>query len=466
MFRANVAIMTTSGRGPTQRLAARVALTLALLPFLLAPSAAYARGGGGAGGFGGEGGFGGGGFGRGGGFGGGFGRGGGIFFLGGGGGGGGGGFVVIVIVLLVLAYLVFKSRSGRRQATRTLNTTSDRVAHRGDATARARAARVEPQVEALAQVDPTFDVESLKARAATLYVTAQQAWTAQDEATLRGILAPVLYAKWVEHLRYYRQRGEANVVLIEEGPHVELVSVANRPGEVQDTVTFRITATLNDYVRYASGAHAARRDRSTRPVEYWTLRKNDAGAWIVAAIEQAEEGAHHLTDPIEIDAWDQKAVAREAVRETAERASGPHRPDVLSLTNISWSDDADRAAADLSLVDARFDKSVLEVAITEFLEQWQLNDGSLDFTSVRTPRRTVMRAAAVRGIEVRELVSRDPIVFRVAVTGEGIYYEVDRRTEDVVAGDPHAPRRVPFLFTLRLDPTSHRWTVVGAEAAI
>ena len=158
----------------------------------------------------------------------------------------------------------------------------------------------------------------------------------------------------------------------------------------------------------------------------------------MAGIEQAEDGSHHLTDAIETDAWNQKAVARDATLEVAERTSAPRTTDVLALTNISWADDADQAADDLSLVDARFDKSVLEVAIATFLEEWAMNDGSLDFTAVRTPNRTVLRTASVRGIEVRDLVSREPIAFRVAVAAHGIYYEVDRRTEEVVAGDPRA----------------------------
>jgi hypothetical protein len=108
---------------------------------------------------------------------------------------------------------------------------------------------------------------------------------------------------------------------------------------------------------------------------------------------------------------------------------------------------------------------VLEVAIARFLEEWQLNDGSLDFTAVRTPYRTVMRTATIGGIEVRELVSREPIAFRVAVEAHGVYYEVDRRTEEVVAGDAHASRTVPFLFTLRLDEGSQGWTVVAAEVS-
>ena len=444
-----------------RRLVAPAALVtaLGLMPVLLAPAAAYARGGGGRGGFGGGGG---GGYRGGGGTG--FGTGGGFLFLGGGSGGGGG--FLLLIILLIVAYVLFKNWSQRARSRRRMNTTSDRVAHRSNKDAKARAARVEAQVGALAEADATFDVDALKTRASQLYVTAQRAWTARDERTLKAILAPVLYGKWSEQLREYAARGEVNVVEILQGPEVELVNVANRTGERNDTVTFRITATLDDHlVSRRTGERISRNDRSTRPVEYWTLRKNTAGSWIVASIEQASEGSHHLSDAIETDVWNQKSVAREAVLETAGRTSAAGVSDVLALTGISWAEAADQAAADLSLVDARFDKPVLEVAITEFLEEWQRNDGSLDFTAVRTPQRTVMRTAAIRRIEVRELVSREPITFRVAVGADGIYYEVDRRTEEVVAGDPLASRSVSFVFTMRLDDASQGWTVTAVDVA-
>ena len=420
---------------------------------LVAPTVAYARGGGGGHGFGGGGGFrgNGGGFGRG---------GGGFFFLGTGGGGG-----LFIVILLVVAYFLFKTWSQQSQAKRNMNTTSDRLARRSDKQAHARATSVEAQVDDLAVTDATFDVDALKERAASIYVTAQRAWTAGDKVTLDKILSPVVYGKWTEQLDGYAARGQLNVVEILEGPDVRMVNVANRPGETDDTVTFRITATLNDYVvNRRTGEQLTRKDRSKRPVEYWTLRKNDAGRWLVAGIEQVEDGSHHLTDAVETDTWNQKSVARDATLEVAERTSVPRATDVLSLTNISWADAADEAAGDLSLVDARFDKSVLEVAITSFLEEWAMNDGSLDFTAIRTPNRTVMRTATVRRIEVRELVTREPIAFRVAVEAHGIYYEVDRRTEEVVAGDPRANRTVPFFFTMVLNDASSRgWAVTTVE---
>ncbi|MDH6142780.1 putative lipid-binding transport protein (Tim44 family) [Kitasatospora sp. GP30] len=430
---------------------------------LSSPTVAYARGGGGGHGFGGGGSHSGGGHG-GGGFhgsiGGGFGVG-----LGSGFGAGGGGLVaVLVIVAVVLLILWLKSRRRKAAWAGDLNTVSDRTAHRADAQARERAARVSARVDAIADTDATFDRAALERRAVWLYVTAQRAWTGHDHATLQRILSPVLYGKWAEELRDYESRGEVNVVEIVDGPVVELVDVANRAGEVNDTVTFRITATLRDYVRRGDGRQAVRKDGSTRPVEYWTLRKNAAGEWIVSSLEQAAEGAHRLNSAIETDGWDQKAVVRDAVLEVAQKSTVTGASDILSLTNISWSTDADNAASDLSVLDGRFDRAVLEVAVEQFLEEWVLNDGSLDFTPVRTVRRAVLREATVTSVTVRSLVSRDPVVFRVAVNAQGVYYEVDRRTEQVLRGDAHKRRPIAFTFDLRLDDTSAKaWIVIAAD---
>lgn len=435
--------------------AGRRILVLAAVVALTGPAVAYARGGGGSHGYSGGGGGGSGGSGYHGSTTGGY---GGVYV-----GGGGRLLGVLVLVALVVLVLWFKARGWRAGKGSGLNTVSDHAAHRSDAQARERAAQVEARVEALAQTDATFDVDALKQRAASLYTTAQQAWTDRDHATLQRIMSPVLYGKWADELRDYESRGEVNVVEAVSGPTVKLIDIANRADEVNDTVTFRITATLNDYVRRGNGSHAVRKDGSTTPVEYWTLRKDEAGTWIVASVEQAAEGAHHLTDAIETDGWDQKAVAREAVLEVAEQSSVKGVGDILALTGISWSTDADAAAGDLSVLDGRFDKSVLEVAVEEFLEQWVMNDGSLDFTLVRTENRTVMRHAVVESIEVRSLISRDPIVFRVAIGAAGVYYEVDRRTEEVLRGDAHKRRSVAFGFDLRLEEGSAKgWTVIAA----
>lgn len=379
-------------------------------------------------------------------------------------GAGGGSVAGIIVLIIIIAVAWWLFSRMRKSAKRGLNTVSDHVAHRSDAAAHERAAQIEAQVDELAQTDTTFELEALKARAVSLYQTAQKAWTGKDLPTLQRILAPALYSKWSEELADYTARGETNVVEVLEGPAVELVNVANREGEANDTVTFRISATLNDYVRRSGRPDERRTDGSTRPVEFWTLRKTDAGAWVVASIEQAAEGAHHLTDAIETDGWDQKAVARAAVLDVAGNTTATGVSDVLSLTTISWTTDADAAAGDLSVVDGRFDKAVLEVAIEQFLEEWAMNDGSLDFTAVRTPHRTVLRDAAVTSIQVRSLLSREPVVFRVAVGAEGLYYEVDRRTEEVLTGDAHRRRPVSFTFDLRLDgPRAKGWTVIAAS---
>jgi len=65
---------------------------------------------------------------------------------------------------------------------------------------------------------------------------------------------------------------------------------------------------------------------------------------------------------------------------------------------------------------------------------------------------------------VREHATREPVAFRVCVAAHGIYYEVDRRTEDVLVGDAHADQAMTFLVTMRLDDAPSRgWTVTAVE---
>lgn len=434
----------------------RVLLLLAAVALTFTPASAFARPGGGSGGYDGGGGGGGGGY-----------------DGGSGGGSGGGGFSgdasdfiwVVVVVVGVVAFQVVNRRKVRGSGS-PMNTGSDRDAHRDDPTASSRAEQVEAQVDVLADTDPSFEPDDLEATALGLFNRAQVAWTGDDLDTLKTILAPAIYTKWSEQLSDYRSRGEVNVVKTVGTPKLELVDVENREAEADDTVTFRISAELIDYVTGRDGDKRERTDGSTQPVEYWTLRKNETG-WMVAAIEQAAEGRHHLTDEIETDGWNQQAIAREATLDVAAKTSAAHGlagSGVLGLTNIAWSTDADEAARDLALVDGRFDKPALEVAIQAFLEEWADNDGSLDFTEVRTPNRTVMRDADITGIEVQALVSKAPVVFDVAVAAEGLYYEVARSTEVVLSGDAHQPRALRFVFRIQLDDTPARgWDVIAAD---
>ncbi len=333
-----------------------------------------------------------------------FGGGGGFFFL------GGNGVGLLVLVALVVAYVLI--RNGRSRVTTSGRANHHRTAGRTAPTARPRSVPRPSRPRSTCWPTPTSASTRGRCAAARPSSTSRRSAPGPPATsrTLERILAPVVYGKWAEQLSGYAARGQSTVVEVLEGPDVQIVNVANRPGETEDTVTFRIVATLRDHVvDRRTGEVLTRKDRSTRPIEYWTLRKDGSGGWIVAGIEQAEDGHHHLTDALETDAWNQKSVGRDAVLEVAERTSPVRTADVLGLTNVSWADDADHAAADLSLVDARFDRSVLEVGIARFLEEWAMNDGSLDFTAVRTAHRTVMRTATVRSTAVRDLVSQDPV---------------------------------------------------------
>jgi hypothetical protein len=102
-------------------------------------------------------------------------------------------------------------------------------------------------------------------------------------------------------LKGYAQRGWESEREILEGPRVEYVGLVNREGTEEDRVTVAITATLNYIVRDDGGGTV---DPADAPVqgdvaisEYWTLAR-DANGWRAVAIENEEQGAHRLAEPI------------------------------------------------------------------------------------------------------------------------------------------------------------------------
>ncbi len=97
-------------------------------------------------------------------------------------------------------------------------------------------------------------------------------------------------------------------------------------------MTVRIEAKLRDYVTDRFGNHIKRAGRLSETVrlrEFWTLRRNGHGHWILASIEQGAEGAHVLDEEIVADALsdDQSTQRRGADRGRGRRRGPGEHPD-------------------------------------------------------------------------------------------------------------------------------------------
>lgn len=433
------------------RRSAALAILALLLVCLTGATEALASAGGGSSGFGGGGGGGGGGFSGG----------------GGSGSGGGGFFGVLVMVLifggigLVLAVSTWRLRRRRRE----------------------RIARVRLASAEAAEDDPAFAAERVETEARELFVAAQQAWDARDIATIERLVGTDLLVEWKRRLDDFAAKGWHNRVEVNGVPEVSYMGLVNRTEDTEDHVTVEIQAKLDDYVIDADGKRIAKTGAggaATQLHEYWTLAKRD-GRWIVASIEQASEGLHHLDAEIVASPWSDSRVADEALVETAVADKLPEGFTPADVADLNFDGDARAAALDLSVADPRFAPDVLEAAARRAVEAWAEavdgDDAALE--AVASPgavqellhpgdpsekTRLVVRGPRVRRIHVEALdAAAEPSTMRIAVELGGRRYVEDRDTAAVLRGSRGAASTFTEHWTLALDgPDTAPWRVVDA----
>ena len=434
---------------------------IGLLVLLLAfggAADALAAAGGGSSGFGGGGGGGGG-------SGGGFSGGGGS-----GGGSGGGGIGFLIIVLICAAVFLVSGVSAWRLRRRR----------------RARVERVRLASAEAAQDDAAFAAERVEGDARELFLAAQRAWDARDHAALERLVGTDLLVEWRRRLDDFEKKGWHNRVRVHEAPECTYIGLVNREGDDEDRVVVEIQATLDDYVLDEHGREIAKTgdtDRTTSLHEYWTLAKRD-GRWIVASIEQAAEGLHHLDAEIVASPWSDSRVADQAVVETAVADKLPEGFTPADVADLDFDGDARAAALDLSVADPRFAPDVLAAAARRAVEAWaEAVDGEdAPLESLASPEavqrllhpgdaslntRLVVRGPRVRQIRIEALdAAAEPSTMQIAVELAGRRYVEDRDTAAVLSGSREAAATFTERWTLALDgPETAPWRIVDAAAA-
>lgn len=334
-----------------------------------------------------------------------------------------------------------------------------------------------------AQDDPLFDPEVVRERAAALFVSIQQAWSADAVEDLRRWVGPELMVEWEARLADFRRKGWRNRVDVLDGPDVHYVGVTNRAGDAEDRSVVLLRARLRDVVVDSRGSVIPHEEGEVARVsEYWTLGKRD-GEWVVVSIEQEREGAHHLSAPLVASPeGDSGRIRAEAVMEVAaEDAVETHQ--VGELLSPAFSGGARAAALDLSLVDGRFAPDVLATAVGEVVEAWvQAIDGPDEPLAARTtpealtallyPTRTGRDRLVIRGVDVKAMTiaSVTPGVspeVRLQLEVAGVQYVEDRDTTEVLAGSKRRHTTTRQEWTLRLGDDARRpWTVVQAAGVV
>jgi predicted lipid-binding transport protein (Tim44 family) len=420
---------------------------------------------------------------------------------GGGGGGGGKGFAIylivrlliqiailghglgaLVLIALAIAYFIFTRVVPQAPRFWAAKNSSGPKARRRTAQ---RQRRVEMAAAVAADEDAAFAPDAVKANAAALFKQIQAAWTAGDRTKLGRLVAPDLLVEWERRLDDMSRRGWSNHVEVVGEPNVEYVGLSRR-GDSADCVTVRIEAKLRDYVVDRMGNHLKRTGRLSETVhlrEFWTLKRNSNGRWMLASVEQGAEGAHVLDEDIIASAdYDDRSMHDEALIEGAVADAVPENVKVAEVADLDFTGDARAAALDLSLADGRFAPDVLEVTARRAATAWA---EAVDGDDARL--RSIAHGQAVRDLlhpgdpsGRTRLVVRGPKVEKIRITGldagaqpptmtieaqlHGARYLEDRDTTAILSGSQSRGTTFTEHWTFSLDGDARQpWllTAVG-----
>ena len=258
----------------------------------------------------------------------------------------------------------------------------------------------------------------------------------------------------------------------------------------EDRVTVRIEARLRDYVEDAYGRHVKRLGRFSETVsvrEFWTLRRDAKGRWILSSIEQGGEGIHALDEQLVATPWsDEQAMRDEALVEGAVADAVPSGTKISEVADLDFAGDARAAALDVSLADGRFAPDVLEVAARRAVQAWaEAVDG--DDSALRTiasPRaahellhpgdpsgqtRLVVRGPSIKRIDVTALdAAAEPPTMSIEIEISGRRYIEDRNTTALLAGSQTREASFTEYWTLALSgdaTTPWRIIAIGTPVA-
>jgi predicted lipid-binding transport protein (Tim44 family) len=391
---------------------------------------------------------------------------------------------LLLIGLIVLAVLFFKL-SPRMQAAFSTQQAQGPAARRRTAQ---RERRVELAAAEAAEDDPAFAPDQVRSAATHLFKEIEAAWDAADLTHLRRLVAPDLLAEWERRLNDFAHRGWRNRVEVLDEPAVEYVGLHHQGDHAKDRVVVRIQARLRDVVQDAYGNLITRRGRMSPVVtirEFWTLRRNPSGHWMLASVEQGAEGQHALEEQIVATPWsDEQAMRDEALVEGAVAEAVPAGTTVAEVAKLDFDGDARAAALDLSLADGRFAPDVLEVAARRAVAAWAeaVDGGKEQLRDIADPTaaaellhpgdpsgrtRLVVRGPQVKQIHITGLdPAATPPTMTVEVEVEGCRYLEDRNTAAVLSGS--RDRRTSFsehwTFALDGDP-SQPWRISAVGAA-
>lgn len=174
-----------------------------------------------------------------------------------------------------------------------------RLFKRADAEHEERGEDVTAQLRAAAATDRTLAPEQVRRRVRDVFFALQRSWIERDPSVAEGFLSPAMAER--QRLRIDGLIRQNRVHRLENPLIEDLDFVAFVPADdlSEPMVTARLWISLVETIRDSrNGKLVAGRPREKRlTTEYWTFERS-AGTWLLADVEQDDEGRRHLSAPL------------------------------------------------------------------------------------------------------------------------------------------------------------------------
>jgi predicted lipid-binding transport protein (Tim44 family) len=174
-----------------------------------------------------------------------------------------------------------------------------RLFKRADGEHEARGEDVTAHLRAAAATDPTLAPDQVRRRVRDVFFALQRSWIERNPSVAEGFLSPALADRQRMRIEGLIQQNRVHRLenpLIEDLDFVAFVPAAD---EIEPTVTARLWISMVETIRDSrSGKLVAGKPREKRlTTEYWTFERRD-GMWLLADVEQDDEGRRHLSAPL------------------------------------------------------------------------------------------------------------------------------------------------------------------------
>lgn len=163
----------------------------------------------------------------------------------------------------------------------------------------ARGEDVTARLRAAAATDGTLAPEQVRRRVRDAFFALQRSWIERDPSVAEGFLSPALAER--QRMRIEGLIRQNRVHRLENPLIEDLDFVAFVPADdvAEPSVTARLWISMVETIRDSrSGKLVAGKPREKRlTTEYWTFERSN-GSWLLADVEQDDEGRRHLSAPL------------------------------------------------------------------------------------------------------------------------------------------------------------------------